>query len=133
MCVFLCIGNPCPYVIEDQNEDTISALVRLITEKKGILLLFVLIIDSKEQFVYVLLAKTSSLCVFQKMQLPWKRCYWNMRRSRHLVAKDHQSSKKANIIYNLPPLEEEMIFITYTLTAVHANNDAHVMLIHILI
>ncbi|MCI4379380.1 hypothetical protein PGIGA_G00227550 [Pangasianodon gigas] len=27
-------GNPCPYVIEDQNEDTISALVRLITEKK---------------------------------------------------------------------------------------------------
>ncbi|KAK3570297.1 hypothetical protein QTP86_017190 [Hemibagrus guttatus] len=27
-------NNPCPYVIEDQNEDTISALVRLITEKK---------------------------------------------------------------------------------------------------
>ncbi|XP_066541428.1 tumor necrosis factor receptor superfamily member 19L [Hoplias malabaricus] len=27
-------GNPCPYIIEDPNEDTISVLVRLITEKK---------------------------------------------------------------------------------------------------
>ncbi|XP_051512480.1 tumor necrosis factor receptor superfamily member 19L-like [Myxocyprinus asiaticus] len=27
-------GNPCPYVIDDPNEDTISVLVRLITEKK---------------------------------------------------------------------------------------------------
>lgn len=97
--MFLCLGNPCPYVIEDQNEDTISALVRLITEKKGILLSFVLIIYSNVQFIYVLLAKTASLCVFQKMQLPWKRCFWNMRRSRRLVAKDHQSSKKAKIIY----------------------------------
>ncbi|KAI7802653.1 tumor necrosis factor receptor superfamily member 19L precursor, partial [Triplophysa rosa] len=27
-------GNPCPYVVDDPNEDTISILVRLITEKK---------------------------------------------------------------------------------------------------
>ncbi|KAI4878528.1 hypothetical protein NFI96_006832 [Prochilodus magdalenae] len=27
-------GNPCPYIVEDPNEDTISVLVRLITEKK---------------------------------------------------------------------------------------------------
>ncbi|KAL7870743.1 hypothetical protein SRHO_G00082400 [Serrasalmus rhombeus] len=27
-------GSPCPYIIEDPNEDTISVLVRLITEKK---------------------------------------------------------------------------------------------------
>lgn len=60
--VFVFTGNPCPYVIEDQNEDTISALVRLITEKKGILFIFVHLIYNKEEFVYVMLAKT--LCVF---------------------------------------------------------------------
>ncbi|KAI2653344.1 Tumor necrosis factor receptor superfamily member 19L [Labeo rohita] len=27
-------GNPCPYIVDDPNEDTISILVRLITEKK---------------------------------------------------------------------------------------------------
>ncbi|XP_076138120.1 tumor necrosis factor receptor superfamily member 19L isoform X1 [Alosa pseudoharengus] len=27
-------GNPCPYIVDDPNEDTISVLVRLITEKK---------------------------------------------------------------------------------------------------
>lgn len=29
------VGNSCPYISEDLNEDTISALVRLLTEKKG--------------------------------------------------------------------------------------------------
>lgn len=28
-------GNSCPYISDDLNEDTISVLVRLITEKKG--------------------------------------------------------------------------------------------------
>uniref|UniRef100_A0A8C7DIP1 RELT TNF receptor n=1 Tax=Oncorhynchus kisutch TaxID=8019 RepID=A0A8C7DIP1_ONCKI len=28
-------GNGCPYIVDDPNEDTISVLVRLITEKKG--------------------------------------------------------------------------------------------------
>lgn len=29
------LGNSCPYISDDLNEDTISVLVRLITEKKG--------------------------------------------------------------------------------------------------
>lgn len=31
----LSLGNNCPYISDDLNEDTISVLVRLITEKKG--------------------------------------------------------------------------------------------------
>ena len=31
----LSVGNDCPYIVDDPNEDTISVLVRLITEKKG--------------------------------------------------------------------------------------------------
>lgn len=31
----LASGNSCPYISDDLNEDTISVLVRLITEKKG--------------------------------------------------------------------------------------------------
>lgn len=36
-CLFLmfALGNGCPYISDDLNEDTISVLVRLITEKKG--------------------------------------------------------------------------------------------------
>lgn len=33
--LYLCLGNNCPYISDDLNEDTISVLVRLITEKKG--------------------------------------------------------------------------------------------------
>lgn len=33
-----CLGNNCPYISDDLNEDTISVLVRLITEKKGMCL-----------------------------------------------------------------------------------------------
>lgn len=29
------LGNSCPHISDDMNEDTISVLVRLITEKKG--------------------------------------------------------------------------------------------------
>lgn len=29
------LGNGCPYISDELNEDTISVLVRLITEKKG--------------------------------------------------------------------------------------------------
>ncbi|XP_016139890.1 tumor necrosis factor receptor superfamily member 19L-like [Sinocyclocheilus grahami] len=32
--MLLSSGNPCPYIVDDPNEDTISILVRLITEKK---------------------------------------------------------------------------------------------------
>lgn len=32
---YLSVGNNCPCISDDLNEDTISVLVRLITEKKG--------------------------------------------------------------------------------------------------
>lgn len=35
MIFFFPLGNTCPHLSEDVNEDTISVLVRLITEKKG--------------------------------------------------------------------------------------------------
>lgn len=49
-----------------------------------------------------------------------------MRKSRHLVAKDHQSSKKANTIYNFKPLILNGMFYLYTYSSsfkqwIHAN------------
>lgn len=50
---FVFVGNPCPYVIEDQNEDTISALVRLITEKKGIFIIVILFLFTVKDSLYM--------------------------------------------------------------------------------
>ena len=109
----LSAGNNCPYISDDLNEDTISVLVRLITEKKGRTehqwmrsitrwwsvtspqciwnLLYDIDYSDCGQHHWLSLI-WMFLCVFQKMLLHWRNCCWSTRANKWPWAKARQSS-----------------------------------------
>lgn len=86
-------GNPCPYIVDDPNEDTISILVRLITEKKGVLYFPIYITHPHITHWDQSLIASHCACVLQKMQLLWKNFCRNMRINKWPSTRAHPSSK----------------------------------------